>query len=432
MEEIVKTLETEKTSLLNQLEERLDEINLLKEKLLSTQESLNTIVDQLLGDHNQEMQRKDEETNSLKTRFSEVVNSLEDLNRAMNTKLLVKKISPKIEKISEHQDKKLGIGGWWTHIAVKDEQSFMIGSGSGSIKLIEKGKIFFSGRLPKRLASLADIFYCRDLNCYFLYYDFKIYIKRIDPYLPTFFLDLFITGRLGNIFVYSPLNHRLIISQNHSPGYGLEFQSVSVINLFFKKRELRIKNPKERYMMGYALCGKDEDRLAMATVKGYILLFDLYLKLAKDDPISEYKVNLYRERILSIAADPKGEYLFLGITTERTESLARTVVVKVNRSSAEIEGVIGSVDFERLNFGEIFACACLGDFGNWVKFVGLSGKVSGKVLAFSLNSVSEEFRWEKDEVLEHQELNPARIHRVEESFYYTGWERKVMKLSLTL
>ena len=106
------------------------------------------------------------------------------------------------------------IGGHWTHVAIKNENSFLVGTYEKGVLGFENGSQFYSGKFPKDQTSLWDIIYTPpSLNCYFLAFDEKLYRKNIDDQPPLPFLTVQTSSKMGSYLRFSDHHKRLIINK---------------------------------------------------------------------------------------------------------------------------------------------------------------------------------------------------------------------------
>ena len=223
-------------------------------------------------------------------------------------------ISLVVEKVENHKTQGI-IGGSFTHFAVKNATSYMIGTSRHGFKVIENGSVIHLGRLPGRDQQLADIVYADHLDCYFLYHNYKIYRKDVDDKPPYVFMDLRCRFLHGCCFRYTKVNKRLLIISE-------DCESILVINVDRKQVEMKITRNalKDELVQDFRIFGKKETELACLTKEGTLVVFSLDYLTRKVLRTSQSKISLLserREETLSMAVCGNNEYILVEIEVKQ-------------------------------------------------------------------------------------------------------------------
>ena len=105
------------------------------------------------------------------------------------------------------------------------------------------------------------------------------------------------------------------------------------------------------------------------------------------------------------------------------------MMLKVNNNTLV---KLHSVDQNSLNLGDKWALDCFGSFGRYILWVGLSMWGNGIAQVYEYNTDKGELRELQDKGVSHLEKNPNKLHRLGTKFYYTGYNGKLMSLSLDI
>ena len=126
-----------------------------------------------------------------------------------------------LEEIHGHSG--ILIGGGPSYMVIKNQTSYAIATTDKGMKVVDKNREIFSGRLPSYPTRLSDLVYIDHLDCYLLNSGWKLYRKDIDENPHYAFMNISCGGGLGVNLIYSNLNKRLII-----PRYS---KGIAVVNL---------------------------------------------------------------------------------------------------------------------------------------------------------------------------------------------------------
>ena len=339
-----------------------------------------------------------------------------------------------IEAVAQHKHQDF-IGDQWTHLAVKNENSYMIGTTQKGLKVMEDGAQVFLGKLQIDDTDnidlfnsiegpwLADLIYVNSLNCYFMDFNDKLYRKDIDDRPPYKYMDVICGLRLGASFRYSQLHERLIICKDD--------KTLSVINLESKTIEIDIEKDIGNNIWEFRLFGEEENRVVALTDDAEIVLYEIDYQEKTGSVVAHYEIDLMdirNEKPQSIAVCSGGQYVVVEIGQYDEPCISsRTMIFRL------IGGRIvqmASIDNDSNQIQHKLALECYGYLGAHIFWVGLSKGTHGVVQVYGYDIVTEELKEIGNMRFGHNELNPVKIHRLGEELYYTGKNGSLMKMKL--
>ena len=353
---------------------------------------------------------------------SKVVQNLENLHQ----KSALKKIEEMSLKIAEVRNHKDGfIGKDWTLLAMKDHNSYMIGTKRKGVKLIEGNNQLYSGRLPVENGLLVDIIYVQHLNCYLVHHDYKIYRKDVNDQPPYLYMKIKIALRIGSSFRYSKIHERVIIAKN--------LRYISALNVEKKQVEIRVKKKFGDKIQEFRIFGKGQNTVISVTNDGHILAHKLNFKKKSEQILSHLELKLLKHRGeigTSLAVCDKDQFIFVEISQEKSPYLAsRIMILELGDQNLILKA---TMDRFRFSLGEDLALEFFGYVGGHALAIALSRKVNGMAKIFDYNTGTGEFRELEEKRLKHEEKEPTKLIRLGDQFYYSGEEGKVMKLSVKI
>ena len=332
-----------------------------------------------------------------------------------------------VTKIEDFEEEGI-IGGRQTHITLKGPKSFMIGTDQAGFKLSNENKLIDSGKLPISDNTLRDIVYIPSINSYLLATNFSIYKKEIDKSPIKLFLDIKCghIDRPGSFLRYSRFNQRLIVSQ--------ESRSISVINPKTKKIELEFKAILRDYdhIQDLRIFGVHEDRVAVLTVFGNLILFRLNSKVLRGLE-TRYEIELVNdttkdEEPVSVTVCDKNRYIGVEIGIYDSPYICSRMLVFRIEDDHHL-ALKTSLDLFGEDIGCKYAFDCFGYLGSrFVIWVGLTTELDiiAQVYVYDIKrGVLEEL---VDKRVPHVEVDPYRFHRIENELYYTGNLAQLMRL----
>ena len=329
-----------------------------------------------------------------------------------------------VEQVEDYQEEGLIGGEFWTHLALKNKTSFMIGTYTKGLKLIENGKPLYSGKLPFGGGWLGDIIYIEHLDCYFIDHNHQLYKKGIDDKPPKLFMDLICSLTVGASFAFSRRHKKLVVNK--------DYEIISVINLENEKVEIEAHKQVGEKIKQFILFGEAKDRVISTTVDGYIILYRLDYNQKTGSVTSESQVELMKERKespLSLAICTDGQYIFLEIgRNERPYFCSRMIIFKLKEDTLIKKACI---DHYQKMIGHKFALECLGYFGRQIIWLGLGGDKNGVAQVYGYDTVTGAFEEHEDKRVSHHEKHVVKIHRMEEKFYFIGGFGTIKQLSIT-
>ena len=330
-------------------------------------------------------------------------------------------ISMNTECISDHRQQ--GIVGYdWTFLALKNKNSYMVGTANNGIKVIENSVEVYSNKLPHFGVWLVDMVYVGLLDCYLFYYNNQLYRKDIDTRPPFVFMSVICGHRVGACLRYSKFHKSWIINQDRT--------TISVVNLYRKKVEIEVNKTIGTNIEDFRVLGDQEDRVVSITEDGYIILNQLEYAERTGKVINSYQVTPRERKLevpLSVAVCPKGEYILVELG-EKPYKCSRVVVFRLTKKYIVKKATI---DQYTLNIGFKMGLECFKYAGSHILWVGLSTDYNGIAQLYDYDTETRELKEHKDKRVIHQEFYPSRLHRSGDEFYYTGNFGRIMKLSFT-
>ena len=315
------------------------------------------------------------------------------------------------------------IGGDITLFGIKNPTSFLIGTESRGVKLIENGAQLFVGKLPVKYKSLRDIIYIPPLNCYFLNHHDKFYRKDINNKAPYLYIDVSCSLRYGGCFRYSLLNHRLIISK--------DCLKISVINPKTRKVEVSINKNVGNEVQDFRVFGEQRTKVVAVTMNGYVLLYSLSFG-QKRGMLGDSKIELMWERgesPKSIAVCEKNRFVLLGLGQSSFPFISSRMMIFQVYGDTLVQAAV--IDHLYQDIGSKYSIDCLRYVGTHLLWVGLAFGKNGPVQVYDYNTESGELKELEDKRISHQENMPFKLHRLNDKFYYTGLNGQVMSLSFS-
>ena len=310
-----------------------------------------------------------------------------------------------------------------TNIAVKNPKSFLIGSLTNGLILIENNELVYNLHLTEDRAPYRDMIYADHLECYFFYHAFHLYRKDINKESPYVCMDLRCGSRPGAYLRYSALNQRLIINKKG--------KNISVVNLEKKEIEIEVEKQVGNNIWDFKVLGRAEDMVTAITKYGYLLVYKLDFEHKTGSVMTHQKIDTIpgrEEQGTSIAASEDGDFILVEIGQYFSPRVcSRMALFKLD------DGVLirmATLDQFSLKIGYKSALEFLGCFEGYFVWVGLSSGDGGYVQIYYLNSKTGEFRELDKRRVGHHEISPYRIHRVGKRFYYTGKTGMIMSLYL--
>ena len=341
-----------------------------------------------------------------------------------NSDLIRKQIDGLEVSVDKLKDfyKNFVIGMEWTYIALKNPNSFLIGTSSFKFKVIEDDTEVYCGVLPKYENFICGIIYLPEpFNYYLIASKERIFRKHIDNNRAYPFMNVNCGRRAGACFRYSNLNQRLIINKDQ--------KNIIVANPVTKEIEIELENTVGGKIFDFKLVGEQEDRAVAVTEDGYAILYTLYPN-EKSGIVAQYKEELLveerQEKTISIAVCPKNEYVLIEIDCGLICS--RMVILKLSEGTFT---KTASLNMYGKTTGSKYALESYDYVGSHILWVGLS-VFRPQVYLFDFDTETGEFRELEDKRILHREKYSYKLHRLGNQFYYTGVWGKVYRLSLTV
>ena len=345
-----------------------------------------------------------------------------------SNRLLKGRIKIKTKVITGYKAKGIE-GDLWNHLALKNENSFLVGGKDKGIKLVDNGRLLFVGKVSNKMfSSLGDIFYSRRLNCYFIHADYNLYRKEIDRNPPYLFLHLDERENNFKSLVYSEKKEKLVILRIN--------KNFLVLSPGRKKIEFTLARKK---ILGEAMdssfFGSRDDELVGITFDRVAFVYDLFSPRQSREIVSTLHLKTLDETEdcgSSIAGSHNGDYFCVALGKfTHPWSISRVVLIRFDSSSRRLE-VVATLNLFEKNIGNLLSLGCSGQIGRYLTFFGLSRLKKGVVLLFGYDNENGEFREVGNSCVSHRERYPSKIEKLGKSFYYTGYFGKVVRLRVTL
>ena len=342
----------------------------------------------------------------------------------VNKELRLEDLKIAVERVRDWKGED-NIGDRVTHIAMKNHNSYLVGTYGSGLQVVESGEQVYSGELPIDDNFLRDIVYVPLVKSYFIASRYKPYRKAINDKPPSLYMDVLCGSRYGAYLRYSEINQKLIINKDR--------KNISVINPKTKKIDIEVKKIVGKDVRDFRLFGEKENRVVAVTWDGYLLLYGLKYAQRSGSLISNQHLELIEERMerpKSIAVCEKNKYVFLEIGQSHNPFIcSRLVILKLSYNTFT---KMASIDQFSQKIGEKYAFECFGYAERHILWVGLSRENNGFVQIYSYDTQAGELRELEDKRIKHQECEPYKLHRVREKFYYTGKNGKLLSLSASI
>ena len=316
------------------------------------------------------------------------------------------------------------IGGDTTILAVKNQNSYMLGTFSKGIKVVENKEEIYYGGIGD--ATLKDMIYVDSLDSYFINLNQILYKKDVDDHPPYIWINwLYVTGEVGSCYRYSNINQRLVVNENRN--------SLAVVNLEDKEVEIRLKKHRGIDVCDFRLFGETDTRVVSITQDGWITLYSINYQEQSGSVLSYHNIELMEDRDeqpVSIAVSDDNHYALVEIGPYWGESISsRMLVFEISEQVLVQKAVL---DQHSLQIGYKFvlqSCGCVGSHTLWI---GLSVDQDGQAQIYDYDSVSGELTELEAKRVSHQEYFPYRMQRLGSKlgFYYTGDNGRIMSLRI--
>ena len=336
------------------------------------------------------------------------------------------------------------IQGYYTYIAFKDTESFLIGSSTAGIKLVEKGELVCMERFNPDNKSLEDIVYIPELNCYFLCFRGGIYRKNISGKRFFKYLGMKIELDEGKCLKYSQMNRNLVfVSRNIIKSKT----QLVVHNLLRKKIVSRIDLTGHEKIASFKIFGPRNRMLAVLTKKGTVIIRNLKTrKMFKTKIDFEFGNTSNQCRAFDIT--PDGRFLVLEayfLTSTKTQLYELTNLGNLSRVLAaenDDEGpemvLRGALSQPQKESGVKMNLRFVGhneDDGGFKEdfLVILTFNSGGYCMILLYDKIGQNFKELIAKRFRHGEIFPWSVSRLADgSFYYTGGKSTISRIKLTM
>ena len=320
------------------------------------------------------------------------------------------------------------IGGDKTFLALKNDICYIVLTLGLSLKLVENDFEVYSGALPEGIRYPSDAIYVPSIDSYLLATSKSIYIKDIDYNPPYTFMEVQCSMyRSGACFRYSKMHQRLITTK--------DFANIAVIDPKARTVEFELKMNPGNHIKDFRVFGERENRVAAVTGDGYVVVYSLDYSLQKGSILAKNRIKLrteFSEWPTSVSVCNKNHYILVEIGQGNHPKLClRMFIFRVDGDSLVNTA---SIDFtNQQEIGEMYALECFGCVGSHILWLGLPWKKNAAVELIDYDMEKGALSEAKSKsVVRHGELNPYRLIRFGDKFYYTGSRGGLMCLSVNI
>ena len=327
-----------------------------------------------------------------------------------------------IEVIQQTQEEGVFVGDW-THLAMRNQNSYMTLTEEDGMVLVEDGEDIYTGKFPTEEVPPLDIIYIEHFECYLMNFDDKVYRKDINDQPPYVYMNIHCGTRVGACFRYSKLHQRLIVNK--------DYENITAVNLHCKDFMIEVEKDVGEDIYDFRVFGEQEDRIISITRDGYVVLYHLDYEKDTGCVKGHSKIELKEDRkeeLTSVAVCEKGQFTLVEIGRHESEFISsRMLVFKIEEDKLVKKA---SLDQFYLKMGQKFALECYGHVGTHVLWVGLTGNEEGAAQVYDYDSESQELKELVENRELHEEYDPVKLVRLEKNqFCYAGNRGKVMSLS---
>ena len=325
-------------------------------------------------------------------------------------------------KVSVKVDWPYWRGGYYSVIAMKSPESFLLVAGNKYLILKENGKEVCSLQLKVDLSDVKEIAYINHLDCYLMLQERtpKLYRKDIND--QDYYLFMEIRGGRPAYLGYSRLNKKLIMIDYHSG-------NTSVVNLERKQIEIKVhpQHPAEEYYR-FAVFGELEDRLMALNNHGMVFQCVFNYPMKRIRSVNQLQLKRKRnigEKFYRMALCDKGQLGFLSTSTNNGRP-SRVIVLKIYPQKFE---QLASIDQNGGNPKCISLLEPCGYFGGHALFFGLCPAGICSIQLYDFDPQTNQLRELEENRRNHRVFDPSKLCRFQNKFYYVGCE-KLMKLTI--
>ena len=278
---------------------------------------------------------------------------------------------------------------------------------------------------------ISDVAYVESLDFYLIHIGGRILKKGIDALHPT----RFTSHRLAD----SPIPSKsLKLANAHKKLITLSQDNKRIVVIDLETQIVDISTKSRHFIHDFMVFGDDEDQVVSLLKKGFIMIdkFDYFNKSTETQ--SCYKFDLLEEReeeLGSVTICCQNEYLLIQTVFIQSLSIAklcsRFAILKLDKKGLDLTNMAILDEYDNL-FRTLATVHCLGYLGNHILWIGLTNEFSGLVQVFDFDMEAIELKELKEKRVDHQELDVLKVVRVNNRFYYTGANQKIMRLRIKI
>ena len=341
-------------------------------------------------------------------------------------------LSLELEDLIDHQEREI-LGGGRTHLAFKNESTYVMATDRYGLKLIANDSEIYSAELPSP-DCLKGLVYAEHPDCFFFTLDGRVYRIDINNQPPFVFLDSIDGENSLNCINYSKTHKKLILTTEHN-------QLVLMDLVDGRDRvEFVADIGGENFIQNFKIFGQRENRLITVASTGDLSLHVIGYKRKKVLSSNHLQIELEEENEESVvpgslAVSDGNDHIIIELqkATEEFFSCSRTIVLKVtNNGSILAQKAVLVVNDQETPVKD--SRACCGCFGSQILWIGVGAQEHGyevSIRVFDYNSETESLKEIEEKSFSHEENVPMEIHRLGDNFYYIGFEGKLMRLKVS-
>ena len=325
------------------------------------------------------------------------------------------------------------IGYHETRVAFKNENSFMVTTLRKGLIVVEDGNLVSKCTLPKNYRINLLPIYSRHLDCYFLFFQSKIYKKRIDGSGLELYMDPdpVIVSLCSYSFEYSEKLQRLMMKYSDD--------KISFINLATKKVDYRLNLGTNGLtkIAEFSLLKPQENQMLILTRDGTYMIYGLFGFGASRRRVLCHKVTQYNIgwnqnlQIFPGYSEKQQQFALVSISRQLRHLCHSTEVLIAKISKGEIESFIEppgkAFQGSKEKWLDLKFCAC---FGKYLIFLGMIEGIIGNMTLVVYDTETNELNELKGKRVNHLLRRPLGFHRVGNVFCAVGSGGAIQKFTL--
>ena len=337
-------------------------------------------------------------------------------------------INFQVDTISDYS-KELMISGHSIFFAMKTEETYLVTGTRKGLILVANNKQLFSSEFPgNNYDAITHVEFIDHLDAFLMFFDDGcVFRKDIDQKSPYSYFQLqfeSVSDGMSVCFSYSRENQVLII--------GTNFDTFSVLGL---QKEPKITTKVSRFLgeeaVDLTLFGSMENKLAILTQDGYLLLYFLNFAIKKVCVFTYLKLISEGETCneeSTVAVCDNNTYLFVQIINQFERRSSRLIVLKNEQNSLIKKAVISHGGSVRISPGTLKFCGYLGKHIFWVNLV---RGIAEECRLYQYDIEEEEIKEKEMKRISANKMPQGKLFEREGGFFYIGQNKTIQTLTLT-